>query len=1076
MKISSALKPSGSGLRRHLVLAFSMLVTTECHQLMAQEKKLPQREFSGVEAAKKVQGAEFVKEGTEHAYPSFVKLSPSVKVSPATIKTWWKQTLKMNPAVDFNLVSSRKDQGGMEHSRFRQTYLGIPIDNSEYIAHFRNGSLQTFNGLAVEIKTQQNANARLSEKQALDMGLKNDDASTYKWENQALMDDLKKRKGDRNATYYPNGLLCWLVSKDHASLRLVYKFDVEAANPDKFFRMYVDANTGAIVKTLPLESNCDGATVNTIFNGNQNISTEKYTGTLWRLRDDCKSAVFHVRDWNSANCTESPQEIDNTTNTWTTMNERFGATVLWLCNQSYNYWNDVRGLDSYDDGGGDIDGYINAMFDGDGSTSGCQPTANNASMSFTGGRLKVGLSSAGTLTNSYATVDIIGHEFAHAVTGASAGLDYQDESGALNESFSDIFGEANEQYVFGSNDWLIGEERDNGALRDMSDPKDFGHPDTYLGTNWATGTGDNGGVHTNSGVQNYWFYLLTTGGSGTNDNGDTYSVSGIGLTKASAIAASNLLNYLSSTSQYSDARTNSIQAAVDLYGACSNEVKQTTNAWYAVGVGAQYFDATVTITSNYNGRQVSCHDACDATATVNVISGFTPTYNWSTGSTSSTETGICPGNHSVTVTNLLGFGCSVTVPFTVENTPLLTVTPTATSNFNGYNVSCFGGSNGTAAANAAGGTPPYTYSWSNGQTSSTATGLSAILYSVTVTDANGCSSGGNVTLTEPPLLTTTAAPTSDYNGYNVRCHGGSDGVAEAYPTGGVPPYTYSWSNGQTTKVATGLMAQSYSVTVTDANGCTAGATTVELTEPPQLTIDAGPNKIVYLGFPDSACTDLTYSGQGGGVPPYTITWSTGSTANTITVCPDTTTIYTVTILDANGCSFTDSVKVCVIDVRCGNNLDKVVICHATGSNSNPYQTLCISIVAAQNHFIQHPEDQLAACGTVKVCTDSSAAPIAMAFANVPETIEKGNAYLQAYPNPFAITTTLRFMHTDNEKVQLILYDMAGKQMVKLFDAKVEANRVYNITLDATRLRSGVYFADLKTAGGKNIARKLIVTK
>lgn len=119
----------------------------------------------------------------------------------------------------------------------------------------------------------------------------------------------------------------------------------------------------------------------------------------------------------------------------------------------------------------------------------------------------------------------------------------------------------------------------------MSNPNEDGQPDTYLGTSWYSGTMDNGGVHYNSGVANYWFYLLSVGGSGTNDNGDVFNVDSLGIDVAAQIAYRALSVYLTSTSQYFDARLATIQAASDLYGDCSNEMVQTANAWYAVGVG-----------------------------------------------------------------------------------------------------------------------------------------------------------------------------------------------------------------------------------------------------------------------------------------------------------------------------------------------------------------------------------------------------------------------------------------------------------------------------------------------------------
>ncbi|HSM62547.1 MAG TPA: GEVED domain-containing protein, partial [Gillisia sp.] len=151
----------------------------------------------------------------------------------------------------------------------------------------------------------------------------------------------------------------------------------------------------------------------------------------------------------------------------------------------------------------------------------------------------------------------------------------------------------------GKSTWLIGEdiERRAGksALRSMSNPKAENQPDTYGGTYWKviqcgtpTDTNDYCGVHTNSGVLNHWFYILSVGKSGTNDIGSAYNVTGISVDKAAKIAYRLESVYLSANSTFANARTFGIQAATDLYGAGSAEVIATTNAFYAVGVGAEY--------------------------------------------------------------------------------------------------------------------------------------------------------------------------------------------------------------------------------------------------------------------------------------------------------------------------------------------------------------------------------------------------------------------------------------------------------------------------------------------------------
>ncbi|HLG33900.1 MAG TPA: T9SS type A sorting domain-containing protein [Bacteroidia bacterium] len=490
----------------------------------------------------------------------------------------------------------------------------------------------------------------------------------------------------------------------------------------------------------------------------------------------------------------------------------------------------------------------------------------------------------------------------------------------------------------------------------------------------------------------------------------------------------------------------------------------------AVSFCTPNIDVTASVTSNYNGRDVSCFGSTDGSATASVVGGIFETYEWSTGAFTASISGLSAGTYTVTVTNLFGLVCPVTQSVTLNNPPLLTLPALTLSNFNGYNISCNGGSNGTATANPSGGTTAYGYSWSNGQSTATATGLSAGTYTVTVTDANGCNVSRSATLTEPPLLTTTAAATSNYNGFNVRCHGGSDGEATAYPVGGVAPYGYSWTSGSSSNPATGLSATTYTVTVTDANGCTATASAT-LTEPPILTIDAGPNKIVYWGYPDSACAKLQSSGAGGGVPPRTLLWSTGSTATFINVCPTATTVYYLTISDANGCSITDSVKVCVFDVRCGTALNNIILCHGTGSATNPYVTLCVDLQGAKWHFKKHPGETLAACGTIKVCSF-----VTERLETNFDAITDGVEYLGAFPNPFSNTTTIRFMLPENDFATVKVIDVAGREIEKLFDGATEAGDVYDVTFDGSKFTNGIYFLVMQTRSGVLQTRKLILDK
>lgn len=217
----------------------------------------------------------------------------------------------------------------------------------------------------------------------------------------------------------------------------------------------------------------------------------------------------------------------------------------------------------------------------------------------------------GVKLNPIVGVDVMAHEFTHMVTArnGNGALVYQCESGALNESFSDCMAMGVLQYTFGTCRWTIGDEAtiEWPNLRNMADPNNSrgaagdsasrAQPDTYKGKCWwdtsnPTPDNDRGGVHVNSGVQNYWFYLLCEGGADTNDNGDAFDVSPIGMDKALQIAYRNLIFYLTPLATYEDARQGALCAATDLYGVESPEYISVMNAWYAVGVGKSYAETT----------------------------------------------------------------------------------------------------------------------------------------------------------------------------------------------------------------------------------------------------------------------------------------------------------------------------------------------------------------------------------------------------------------------------------------------------------------------------------------------------
>jgi gliding motility-associated-like protein len=279
------------------------------------------------------------------------------------------------------------------------------------------------------------------------------------------------------------------------------------------------------------------------------------------------------------------------------------------------------------------------------------------------------------------------------------------------------------------------------------------------------------------------------------------------------------------------------------------------------------------------------------------VSGGVPgyIYLWApTGQTGATATGLSQGIYTVQITDTNG--CMITDTVTVAEPAALTATTSTTA------VLCNGGSTGTASVTSvSGGVPGYTYLWTpTGQTGATATGLSQGMYTVQITDTNGCMMTDTVTVTEPAALLTTTSTT------DVLCNGGNTGTASVVSvSGGVPGYTYLWTpTGQTGATATGLSAGTYNLVVTDANGCSYSTTAI-VNEPTVLSATTSFTPVVCNGGFTGTASVTSVS---GGVPGYAYLWTpTSQTGATATALSQGT--YTVQITDADGCTITYTVTV-----------------------------------------------------------------------------------------------------------------------------------------------------------------------
>lgn len=286
---------------------------------------------------------------------------------------------------------------------------------------------------------------------------------------------------------------------------------------------------------------------------------------------------------------------------------------------------------------------------------------------------------------------------------------------------------------------------------------------------------------------------------------------------------------------------------------------------------------------------VSCFGGNNGSASVS-ISGGTSSYSylWGGGQTTTALSGLSFGNYSVTVTD--GNGCTLVESFLVSQPAAITSTVSATA------VSCFGGNNGLAAVAVSGGSASYSYLWSNNATTSQISGLSSQVYSVAITDANGCTATTSVSVSQPAVLTTTVSQT------NVSCFGGNNGIATVSPAGGNAPYTYLWSNNAITPQISGLAPMLYSVAVTDAKGCTSAAS-VTIAQPAILTNTISPVSVSCFGENDGSVSVTVTGGTG----PYIYSWNSGQSTSAVSNIPAGN--YHVMITDAKGCSTIASTSV-----------------------------------------------------------------------------------------------------------------------------------------------------------------------
>ena len=502
----------------------------------------------------------------------FKKLK-SEKLELTTFTTSFKNELSLTNDDDLIEIRKEKDNTGRTHIFYQHYIGGTPVEGSQLILH--SGALNDYTEIVNDklIKKIKKKIATLTEKQCLNIALSKSPSQKYSWNDIDKENEIKEETKDKLATNFPKGKLIYTKSNNSAftveNYKLCYKYTIYSVQPFYKRDLFINVNTGQLLKVNELIINCnDLATATTLYNGNQQIITD-WKGWPWSryILIDCNNRNIHTKFGENAN-----REASNSTTNWGTIDQT-ATSFHWAAERTWDLYRNVYGRNGTNNANREVKGLVDF-----------RDLVNNANYDLSSGnndKVRIGRTSIGD--RSLSTLDIVGHEITHGLTRATANLAYVGQSGALNESFSDIFGFMVERFSQGGVfDWRMGEDafQETGGIRDLINPNLFNQP-SFQGQGTIFGAwNDNANVHTNSGVPNRWFSLLANGGTQLGVN-----VNSIGIDKAALVAWNTLVYNLGENSNFIDARNASINVARALYGDCSTEVVQVTNAWAAVGVG-----------------------------------------------------------------------------------------------------------------------------------------------------------------------------------------------------------------------------------------------------------------------------------------------------------------------------------------------------------------------------------------------------------------------------------------------------------------------------------------------------------
>lgn len=514
-----------------------------------------------------------------------------------TGKVFLMQKLNLTAPYSLALISQKTDKIGMIHYRYRLTYKNYPVENTMYLLHTKNGVPVSANGDYVNDISLTIGNI-ISENKAIETAYKSEGVA-YTEEAQNWIKSSVKKAAEMKIIY---------LNATH-SYKLVYNVSVVAGIGHQH-EIAVDAISGKVVRK---EDHFKCAKIHTIYSGEQNVSTIDSAGKFWLV-----DKVRGIRTYDAKGASTQGQEptgadlVSNPTDEWQQADFSTGALdAHFAATAAYDYFFNTHNHKSYDGNGSPINSYVNVDI-------GPNPNA------FWGGFMVISKPVNGILLS---TLDIVSHEISHGVSSTSAGFQNSGETGALGEAYSDMFGSLIEKLMYpnypDSLNYQTGEQFSEFG-RDFINPETFNNPRYYKGKNWDASNQD---VHKNGNVHSHWMYLVSEGDANyTNEKNENFNIKGIGREKVGEIIFRALTLYLTPKSGYQESMLYTIQAAKDLYGACSDEVKTIKTAWKAVGLEV---DDDPAANAEFSFSKSRCENPVKFTF-INT-KGSNKTYNWNFG-------------------------------------------------------------------------------------------------------------------------------------------------------------------------------------------------------------------------------------------------------------------------------------------------------------------------------------------------------------------------------------------------------------------------------------------------------------